>query len=135
MTVNGTARPIQRLADSAARPDPGAANRATRLVALPVPDGVLELSLQPARSLRLVEVALFRSVRALGRQPPDKSVECASTCGRWPTSISDERRTVRVPARDIKAGNVLVVASFVETASAVQQVSWGVVFHSPAAPG
>lgn len=132
VSADGTTHNVRRLADSAARRDPAAAaNRAARLVALPVPDGTVELSVQPTQPVKLVEVALHRSVRVLGREPPIESAECATTtCGRWPTTRSGERRTVRVPARDIQPGNVLVVASFVETPASVQQISWGVVFRT-----
>lgn len=133
MTVDGTTRDVRRLADSAAQPERAATNRASRLVAMPVPDSTVEISVQPAKPLKLVEVALYRSVRVLGREPPIESAECATTsCGRWPTTLSGARRTVRVPATDIQPGNVLIVASFVQTPTDVQQISWGVVFRTTA---
>lgn len=133
VTVDGTARTVQRLADSTAPPDPPSASRATRLVALPVPQRDVELSLRPAQPLRLVEISLYRSVRALGRKPPIESVECTATCGRWATTASAAHRSVYLPAADIAAGNVLVVAAFAETPSSVEHVSWGVLFRSTVA--
>lgn len=135
VTVDGTARSVHRLADSAAPRDPVSGNRATRLVALPVPQRDVELSLRPAQPLRLVEISLYRSVRALGRKPPIESVECTATCGRWATTASAADRRVYLPAADIAAGNVLVVAAFAETPSSVEHVSWGVLFRSTVSPG
>jgi len=135
VTVDGTTRNVRRLADSAARPTRGAVNRAARLVAMPVPDRTAEVSVQPAKPLKLVETTLYRSVDVLGREAPIDSAECAVTsCGRWATTVSDARRTVRVPAKDIRPGNVLIVAAFVQTQTNVQQISWGVVFRTTASP-
>ncbi len=130
-TADGAVRVVNRLSDSAAERDRAIGNRATGLVALPVPERVVELRLQPAESLRLVEITLYRSVRALGREPPLESVECAPACGRWGTTVSHSRRTVRIPAADARSGRVLIVAAFAQTELGVQQISWGVVFRTP----
>ena len=135
--VDDTARTVQRLADSTAPPGPASGNRAPRLVAVPVPQRVVELSLRPAQpdATPTVEISLYRSVRALGRKAPTERVDCSVTCARWAMTPSATDRKVYLPPTDIADGTVLVVAASGWTPSGDEQVSWGVLFRSTVSPG
>lgn len=136
LRVDNTARTVQRLADSTAPPDPASSNTAPRLVAVPVPQKVVELSLRPAQpdTTPTVEISLYRSVRALARKAPIERVDCSVTCARWALTPSATDRKVYLPPVDIADGNVLVVAASGWTPSGIEHVSWGVLFRSTASP-
>jgi hypothetical protein len=100
-----------------------------RLLELPVPRRSFDLVMSPSERLIGVEIALFTSVDKLESEQP-VTRQCLHSCGSWISDVRGIRRWVRIPTKDVAAGEVIVVKAFFDTGTSLEPVSWGMVLSS-----
>lgn len=87
----------------------------------------LTLAIGPSSGLALVEIVVYPPGSSLDDTAiPSKSVECdAEGCTDWTRSATRDGEAIKIPAGELRAGNVVIVKAFVNRADESGTVSWG----------